>query len=130
MMICEEHRLTEGTKSYPGQRCPWCERDAALLQVGELREALKKVDEILVPLLHEQDKRDRHQFLAEFSEVHDPRGIIREALEGVADKPKDDSICKDCGSPVNWPGCVGHPCAWVKTNSGAASYTQKRKDEA
>lgn len=30
MMICEEHRKTEGTVvPYPGQRCPWCERDEA-----------------------------------------------------------------------------------------------------
>lgn len=44
MMVCEEHKLTEGQRIYPGQRCPWCERDALLLQLREYQAALRKVD--------------------------------------------------------------------------------------
>lgn len=74
--------------------------DVANLHNDDLRAALRRVDEILVPLLHEQDKRDRHQFLAEFSEVHDPRGIIRKALTGIVEKPKSEFA--GCCSACNW----------------------------
>jgi recombinational DNA repair protein RecR len=36
MMICEEHKLTEGQKVYPEQRCPWCERN-------ELRAEIERI---------------------------------------------------------------------------------------
>lgn len=38
MMICEEHKLAEGQKVYPGQKCPWCERDALILQNSALKD--------------------------------------------------------------------------------------------
>src|SRR6185369_2975471 len=37
MMICEIHRHAEGVRTYPGQRCPWCERDGLAALVGTIR---------------------------------------------------------------------------------------------
>lgn len=62
------------------------ERDVALLQNGELIEALKQVDEILVPLLAYQDARDRQVHLVTFSSVHSPREIIALALKRCTEK--------------------------------------------
>lgn len=55
MMVCEEHKLAEGQKVYPGQRCPWCERDTLLLQLREMTENRDKEEKWKIEAWKERD---------------------------------------------------------------------------
>lgn len=89
------------------------EVDRLNLQKSEM---LKDIEEIC-----EIRPEDSYTFFGRLSKLR-----AKYCGTGDALKPKDESICKVCGSPVNLPGCVGHPCLAIKANHGAASYTQKR----
>lgn len=86
--------LSQAVRDNPGKNCNelFIAKIQGMIRLnGELVEALKQVDEILVPLLAYQDARDKAAFMVPFSEVHSPREIIALALKGCTEKRKGEA---------------------------------------
>lgn len=114
MMICEEHRQTEGTKVYQGQRCPWCERDALLLQ------------------LHEEQQRNANNVANADQQVKELERLNGEMLELLRQANElYTGYGLICGPIKDFPKYEGsvHQGEWIGKVRAVVRQSEKRKDE-